>query len=185
MGRKRVISWGIGLIGAALAVGFSGAVAADESGPDAMSISFLPTTFVTGDPGSIHEIARSAVPLDMIGTTCSITVTADNNVSVHPQSDLILASGTSQVVVADVEPTPGAVTTGSGTMTLGGVVTVSAQLGPDGQFSGGGSVDLQCAAVSPVTTPTTPPSPAIQEVTVTQPAAAQAAAVEAAPSFTG
>ena len=136
-------------------------------------------------PGGDHEITSSAVPADMVGQSCSVAVTAANNGSVHPQSDLVVASGSGQVTVPDVEATAGATTTAAGTLTLGTTLTVSVTLGPDGEFSGGGSVDLVCEVV-PVTVPTTTtqPLPAVEDVTVAQPAEVLAA-VEVAPALTG
>ena len=184
--RNHLVSCGFGLLGVALVVGASvGVVGADQSTPSSTPISFPLTTVVTGDPGTTHEITSSAVPADMVGQSCSVTATADNNGSVHPQSDLVVASGSEQVTVPDVEATEGATTTAEGTLTLGTTLTVSVQLGPDGVFSGGGTVDLVCEVV-PVTVPTTTTTqpPAVEDVTVAQPAEVLAA-VEVAPALTG
>jgi hypothetical protein len=172
-----LVSFGFGLAGVALALGGSaGAVGAGQSTASVPSITFPLTTVAYGESGTIHEITSGAVPADLVGQSCSVTATADNNGSVHPQSDLIVSSGSGQVTVRDVEATAGATTTAAGTLTLGTMVTVSVQLGPDGVFSGGGTVDLVCAQAAPVTTPTTE--------AVTPPAAVEAAVV-ASPGFTG
>lgn len=189
--RSLPISCCVGLLGVALALGGSaGAVGADEPTPTVPSISFPLTTVVRGEPGTIHEITSSDVPADLVGKECSVTATAENNGSVHPQNDLIVASGSDQVIVLDVESAPGARTTAEGVLTLGATITVSVRLGPDGVFSGGGSVDLVCVeaattttTATATTTTSTTATPAVAPATVAP--AAVAAATVAAPRFTG
>ena len=187
--RNRLVSCGLGLLGVGLALGASAvAVGAAESTSASTSLSFPLDTVVSGEPGTIHEITSSDVPANMVGQSCTVTATADNNGSVHPQSNLIVASGTDPVTVRDIEATAGVSTTAEGTLTLGPTITVSVQLGPDGVFSGGGSVDLVCTPV-PVTVPTTKPvppttPPPVEDITVARPAAVEAAVVTA-PALTG
>ena len=164
-------------------VSSASAVEADESTKAGTSISFPLTTVVVGEPGTIHEITSSDAPTDLVGQDCSVTATVDNNESVHPQSDLIVASGSDQVIVSDVEATPGGSTTAEGALTLGSTITVSVRLGPDGVFSAAGSVDLVCVEAAPGTTPTTPPLTAVAGISAQPPAAPQALVV--APSSTG
>jgi len=128
----------LGLAGSAAAFG------ADGSTPPDFSMTIPATTVERGDPGTVHLLTTSNVPADLVGQECSATAVAANNESVHPNSDLIVASGASQVVARDVEAAPGGSTTASGTVTLGTTVTVSVRLGPDGTFSGGGSVNFVC-----------------------------------------
>ena len=92
--RRHLVSCGFGLLAVALALGGSvAAVGAAQSTPSSTSISFPLTTIVTGDPGTTHEVTSADVPAAMVGQRCSVTATADNNGSVHPQSDLVVASG--------------------------------------------------------------------------------------------
>ena len=195
--RRYVGRFGVGLLAVTAALGFGGAVGADGAEGTTMSISFPPTTVVDGAPGTVHEVASSDVAADQQGQTCSVTVTTMNNVSTHPQSDVLVDSDGTQVTAADVEAVPGASTTATGTLTLGSTVTVSVMLGPDGAFSGGGTVDLVCSAVEPTsteptstttpsTTSTTEPAGALGAEVTAQPApAAVLGAVEVAPGFTG
>jgi hypothetical protein len=190
--------WCVALLGVLLGLaGSASAFGADEPTPPDMSVTIPATTVVRGAPGTVHVLATKDVPADLVGQQCSVTGVGANNESVHPETDLIVASGGSQVVVPDVEATPGGSTTASGTVTLGTTVTLSVQLGPDGAFSGGGSVNFVCTpSVTPG--PLVQPGPQVGGVTATAPAAPQAApaapsaspsaaprAVRAAPSFTG
>jgi hypothetical protein len=197
--RRQLVACGFGILGVALGVGFAGSVGAQ--GAEAPTrISFPLTTVVRGDPGTVHPVATQDVPADMVGQTCAVTVTADNNGSVHPGSDLHVASGASDVVVADVERSAGAATKGSGSLTLGSTVAVAVELGPDGVFSAGGSVELACVQTTTSTstsstststttaTSSTVPPAEVQGATLVRPAAQVAnrpAAVSASPRFTG
>jgi hypothetical protein len=187
--------WCVALVAVLLGLaGSAAAFGADGSTPPDFSMTIPATTVERGDPGTVHLLTTSNVPADLVGQECSATAVAANNESVHPNSDLIVASGASQVVARDVEAAPGGSTTASGTVNLGTTVTVSVRLGPDGTFSGGGSVNFVCTP--PVTPPpTTQPAPQVGGISATpSPAAVQAApappraaprAVRAAPSFTG
>src|SRR6476646_3450023 len=113
--RKTLAAYGLGAASIALALGGAAeTVGADETAPTVTSVSFPLTTVVTGEPGTIHDIQSSGLGADMVGQSCSVAATADNNGSLHPQSDLIISSGTDQVTVSDVEATAGGVTTGAG-----------------------------------------------------------------------
>jgi hypothetical protein len=109
-------------------------------------------------------LATEAVPPELQGATCDVTATAENQSSVHPDSNLIIASGGDSITLLDVERAPGAVTTTSETLTLGSEITVSLEIGPDGIFSGGITVTAECESApspspSPTTTETPSPSP--------------------------
>ena len=106
-----------------------------------------------------HEsgvLATAPVPAEFQGSKCNVSAEADNNSSVHPGNDLIVASGFDSVTLFDVEREAGALTTASGDLTLGSEVTVSLSLGPDGIFSGGITVTI--GSCETVTTTTPPPS---------------------------
>ncbi len=189
--RRLPVACGIGVLGAVLAFGgATTALGADGASDVAPSLSFPLTTVVYGDPGTVHEVTSSDVPAALTGQECTVSVTADNNESVHPGSDLIVTSGSDEVTVPDVERTAGGTTTAGGPLTLGTTITVAVQLGADGVFSAGGTVDLVCVAPATVTTSsstTTPaPPPEVVPADVTPDVApAVAAATVAAPQFTG
>ena len=79
-------------------------------------------TVVRGDPGSVHEVAEMAVPVDRVGLRCSVQST--NNRSVHPDTDLLVSSGTSMVTLFDVERERRGTTDGDAPLTLGETATV-------------------------------------------------------------
>ena len=113
------------------------------------------------EPGSVHLVNTTDVPAALVGGTCTVEATGANNESVHPNSDILIASGESATVIADVEREAGASNIpGDSALTLGDSVTVSVRLGPDGLFSGGTLVvDFTCTPPPPpsTTTPTTAP----------------------------
>ena len=53
-------------------------------------------------PGSVHLVATENVDPALIGSTCDVNVNLANNQSIHPNSDLIITSGSSTVVALDV-----------------------------------------------------------------------------------
>jgi hypothetical protein len=146
------------------------ASAADE--PSGPSISVPISTVAYGEEGSLHVLASTPVDAALQGSTCTVRAVADNNDSVHPDSTLTVASGSTSVRLDDVESAPGKVTDGSGTLVLGADLVVSVTLGPDGVFSGGIEVMLTCESPPPPTTapPTTaPPTTTQPPPTTTQP----------------
>jgi len=115
-------------------------------------------TVVRGAPGSEHLLATVPVAPEDVGQECGAVVVGANNSSVHPNTDLFLRSGGSEVTALDVEREPGAVTETAGTLVLGTDVSISVRLGADGVFSGGGlTVTLDCPP-EPTTTTTEAPT---------------------------
>jgi hypothetical protein len=178
---------------AAIAVGLAlfaaAAPASADSGPTTLTITAPETEIHLGDPGattgSIHQLATQEVPSDLVGATCDVTMSATNNDSIRPDSDLILTSGTSELVLSDIEGAPGTRTT-TGTIVAGSDLVLSVRLGPDPEFSAGGTAELSCTAVAPVTVVAPPTQPAeVEGTVVSAPAPAAAPAVVAAPAFTG
>lgn len=107
-------------------------------------------------------LATEPVPPELQGTTCNVTASAENQSSVHPDSNLIIASDSDSITLLDVEREPGAVTTTSESLTLGADITVSLEIGPDGIFSGGITLVVSCEAPpspTPAETPSVTPSP--------------------------
>ena len=99
-------------------------------------------TVVRGPEGSVHVLAGAAVPADRVGNRCSVHAISQNQESVHPNSDLIVASGGSSVTLFDVEREGGGRTDGTGMLTLGETVAIEIRLGADEVFSGGFIVGL-------------------------------------------
>ncbi len=141
----------------ALGIPVTGASAAESS----TSIDVPVDTVAYGAPGSTHELASVAVDPALRGGSCSVASTGKNNDSVHPDSRLVVTSGSSSVSLEDVESAPGKISEGDGELVLGDTVVVSVVLGPDGVFSGGVSVSISCTPPPPTTTPptTTPTTP--------------------------
>ncbi len=123
----------------------------------------IPETVVRGNSGDTTKLASLTVPLSLLGQTVSANAQTTNNTSVHPGTQLIVSSNSTSFTLDDIEGTPNKVTTGSGNLTLGSTVDVSVKLGPDGVFSGGGSVTLtvDCPTTPPVIPPITPPTPPV------------------------
>ena len=118
-------------------------------------------------PGSVHLVATENVDPELVGSTCDVNVNLANNQSTHPNSDLIISSGSSTVVALDVERDADAIIdTTPGTITLeADTVTVSVRLGPDGLFSGGFTISFACTPPPPP--PTTAPPTTVTPTTLT------------------
>jgi LPXTG-motif cell wall-anchored protein len=114
-------------------------------------------TVVRGAPGSEHLLATERVAPEDQGRECSVVVEGLNNESTHPNTDVLVRSGGSEVVALDVERVPDVRTEADGTIVLGTETSASLRLGADGVFSGGLVVTLECAKPQPTTTekPTT------------------------------
>jgi hypothetical protein len=106
-------------------------------------------TIVRGDPGSEHLLAEGPIAPGDVGKECGVVVEGINNESPHPDTNLIVRSGGGEVVASDVEREPNAITEASGTLVLGSEVSVFVELGPDGVFSGGLVVTIECGEVPP------------------------------------
>ncbi len=127
---------------------------APQSEPQAANegvILTIPLETVKRGPGQ-HLLATQDVS-QYSGLVCEVTATAQNQGSVHPDNDLVVASGGGSVVVPDVEREAGGVFSASGTLTLGSTVTVTLEMGPDEVFSAGIDVSLDCIVPTPTPTP--------------------------------
>jgi hypothetical protein len=101
-------------------------------------------TVARGDAGTEALLATVAIAPGDVGRTCTVVVEGVNNPSVHPDTDIIVRSGTTMVVAEDVERAPGAVTEAEGELVLASQITVSVRFGPDEVFSGGLVLTLEC-----------------------------------------
>lgn len=108
----------------------------------------------------VDTVARGAAGSEQTLTTKAVDngnytaqVVAVNQGSVHPNSNIIVRSGSSQVEVADVESAAFQSKTADGTIVVAnGEIDVVLQLGGDGVFSGGMNVILsKCTPSTPVT----------------------------------
>jgi uncharacterized repeat protein (TIGR01451 family) len=112
-------------------------------------------TLIHAEPGSLTVLAEATTPPELVGFSCEALAIAQNQESVHPQNDIIIESGGTSAVLADVEGAVEKTTYASGVVTLGPTVTLTLEMGPHGWFSGGFAVtmDTEC---------TPPPDPVIQ-----------------------
>jgi hypothetical protein len=126
-------------------------------------------TVVLGDPGSVHRLVSGTVPTDLVARQCTVSIIAENNESVRHGTTLILSSGASTLTVPDVEADPDMNIRVAEPFTLGQVLQLSVVLGPEGAFSGGAIVSLDCPTPPPTTTtpPTTTAPPTTNPVPVT------------------
>jgi len=138
-----------------------------------------PSAITDGTQGEVRLLSTQNVDPADVGKDCQVTVVSTNNESLHPNSDLIVQSGTSSMVAPDVEHDTTSHTF-VGQLTLGTTITVSVRFGPDGIYSGGSTVDTTCPATQPV--PETQPA---AEAASSPPPATAPAPVRAAPAFTG
>ncbi len=120
-------------------------VAATEVRADTLDVPV--DTVYRGDPGDlIHVATIPATP----GVECTAVLEGRNNESVHPDSDILVAS----IVFADVED--GAFSSAGLGFTATGPIPVAVRLGGDGVFSAGFLLEVTC---NPPTTTTTAPEP--------------------------
>lgn len=119
-----------------------------------MTISIDTNTIVRANEGSITQVASVDVAAEAIGQKCTAVSQAQNPGSEHPNNDFLVDSGSSQIVIPDVEAVSGGSSNGIGVLDLGSQVTVSLRMGSDEVFSGGFDVILTCETVETTTTTT-------------------------------
>jgi hypothetical protein len=127
-------------------------VAPMAGGQEDVAIEIPLDTVVRGEPGSEHLLGSAEVPAELQGLTCPVAAIAENQSSVHPGNDLLVATDGDSILLEDVERAPGATTVAEDQLTFGSTLTVTLILGEDGVFSAGMVVKF-CDV--PVTTTTT------------------------------
>ena len=143
-------------------------------------------TVIRGGVGTEHELASAPVPAEDVGHGCEVVVEGANNESVHPNNDLIVRSGGSEVEALDVEREPEAITEATGTLVLGTDISVHVRLGADKVFSGGMVVTIDCPIPPTTTTTTVPATTTTAPPAATPPAPAPPAQpVPGQPTFVG
>jgi len=150
----RATRWTAGSLSAvAITVLLAAAPAAAQPGVFEIPID----TVVRQPPASVTLLASFDVPPDQQSLTCTADSVAVNQQSVHPDNDLIVETGGSTEVIPDVESQPDGTSEIVAPVVLGETLTVSLRMGPDGVFSGGLVVTVDCQQ-PPTTTTTTVPT---------------------------
>ena len=109
---------------------------------------------VRGPNGSQHLLTTVAVPAENQGQECRVAAEARNQDSVHPDSNLLIASATS-VEILDVENDAYGIVLAEGLITLSDTSVVTLTLGADEVFSGGLDLTVDCPPFNPDLTTTT------------------------------
>jgi hypothetical protein len=107
------------------------------------------------DEGSTSELARFDVDPELVGLTCELTASVDNQRSVNIGNDVYVSTGGSQLVLTDVEALAGHVTSATSTVVAGATVVFTLHMGPGRVFSGKLMMNLDCQTPTDVTTTTT------------------------------
>lgn len=130
------------LIFFALAPVVGAASEAGDTGSD-VEITVPINTLVHAPPGSETILNTTTTPDDFVGSTCEVTATAENQVSVHPGNDLAVKSAT-EIVLENVEGVSGGVVTATDDLVLGSTIVITLVMGPDAVFSAGIMVTFDC-----------------------------------------
>ena len=124
--------------------------AAEPVGDADLQIVVPVNTVVRSAPGSEIDLRRVPTPDALIGATCEVSAQSENQSSVHPGNDLIVAG----VVLSDVEASPGGVVNANEVVQLVEFIVISLIMGPDGVFSAGVTVTFECVPVGGSSTTT-------------------------------
>lgn len=122
----------------------------------------LEKQIVRGSEGDRVSLGTFTMPDELIGLSCTVTATGNNNESVHIGNNIEVSS-VNTVVLVGVEDAPNKVTQASGLLEVGSEVSFTLVLGPDPVYSAEFDVTFECE--TPETTTTTQPV----ETTVTTP----------------
>lgn len=159
--RSRFAGWVL----VVLAVASLGMTAVGAEADD-ISLEVPLPTVIRAPAGTEHLLAATAVPSDLRGKLCAVTVHGSNQESVHPGNDLVIASGGDSLVLADVEGVAFGQLEEEGSLRLGEGLTVTLVMGPDGVFSAGMTVRVSCPETS--SSSTSQPTTTVAETTSTQ-----------------
>lgn len=142
------------------------------------------STVVMAPEGSETVLSTTPTPEELIGETCEVSARSENQSSVHPDNDLVVESGGSQIVLDDVEAEPGGVVTATGTLVLGEEIVITLIMGHDEVFSAGIEVRFNCppAAVTTTTEATTTTTAGTTTTTVMTTTSTEATTTTAAPT---
>jgi hypothetical protein len=160
-----------------------------QSAPATFSFDIDGTEGVFGDPGTTVVLGSHTVESSLVGRSCSVTVDVHNNDSVREGTDILVASGTTTLTLANVEHLPGnAPPAAVGTLVLGSTVTGSVRFGPAGATSVAATIVVDCPDVPTTTTTTAPPTTTTTQVAgtvVTRTEVVVAGVVAVQPRLTG
>lgn len=153
MGLNKIRLLAVAAVMAIIAAAYSPAVGAQ------VDITLSTGGSASGNPGDRIVIIDEAVDPALVGQSCVETVSAGNNASTHPNNDLIISSGTSTIVIEDVEAGANDVSSSTNDVTLGERITVELEFGEDGLTSGGLVITFECDAPSIPDAEPDPPTP--------------------------
>ena len=105
-----------------------------------------------GSPGEVAVVAQQMVDPTLVGAACQVTLTTENNSSIHPGNTLIVSSGPNSGEIPGVEDASGQTLQLAGGVVLAEDVTVSLRFGQDGITSAGATLSFACAQPAPTTT---------------------------------
>ncbi len=172
---------------------------------DVLTIDFDDVVFAPA--GAVVPVGSVAVGADLQGRTCLTSVVTANQSSIHPENDLLIATGGSAARIEDVEDFTNGTNSWLVDVTLGSSIDMSVEMGPDGISSLGFTVKIDCSKplagttvpvlASSVTTTTTTTSTTVTtgsttatattpETTITsEPTTSEPTILETTPEVTG
>jgi hypothetical protein len=110
---------------------------------DVLTIDFDDVVFASA--GAIVPVGSVAVGADLQGRTCLTSVVTANQSSIHPENDLLIATGGSMARIEDVEDFTNGTNSWLVDITLGSSIDMSVEMGPDGISSLGFTVEIDCS----------------------------------------
>jgi hypothetical protein len=110
---------------------------------DVLTIDFDDVVFAPA--GAIVPVGSVAVGADLQGRTCRTSVITANQSSIHPENDLLIATGGSVARIEDVEDFTNGTNSWLVDITLGSSIDMSVEMGPDGISSLGFTVEIDCS----------------------------------------
>lgn len=114
-----------------------------EAQGDVITIDFDDVVFAPA--GSLVPVGSVAVASDLQGRTCRTSVLTANQSSIHPENDLLIATGGSTARIEDVEDFTNGTNSWLVDVTLGSTIDMSVEMGPDEISSLGFTVEVDCS----------------------------------------
>ncbi len=149
-------------------------------------ISITPSSSISGEPGSIRTVATSDVPTEFVGSSCKLSVVAENGSSTHIGNTLIVITGDSRVEIPGIEDTPDGSVVAELDVVLGSAIELQVHLGDEGLSSLGFTAGFDCPEEAPEVLPAQQlPEPEEPEQPEQLPQTPTADATHAQPTFTG
>jgi hypothetical protein len=132
------------LVRVVFAAGLSTSIALEREHNQSNSAEMTFDEVLVASEGTVVQAGEMLIDPSLHGSMCEVSVDMENQISVHPGTDLILTVGGSQVVITDVEGAGNSAATTAHSVVAGETLRADVRIGSDGVSSMGFRVRMTC-----------------------------------------